>query len=481
MLCFMWDTQHAVLFSQSLCMNASELKITLPWDPAIWEAPTAQEWHYQMTQSTNTPPPYYLTVLKSYTTPSSKTTNRALANTLQNLNALSRVLILHGLMSLAWDLNRRDQTSLGLSNLKSSAEITSEDTTSSNTTQSWQARISQSYDAWKSDFETYTTRVMQALNRQHNTSSNITTNQLLQRQERALKFQRFSVANMAIYHTAQMILAVDIVDLQIFAGAKHIIGRGVTDGDRERSARRIKTWLGLNTNNNTDKPLETNTIGFEDLLQTPQGRNEVLDKFKEEISKRREKEREVVKGKKRSAKAAWHAARLFRDGVTKLTDWDVDEMFHYPWCLYLAALMCFVLHEAASGKISPTHGETHTSTSSTQPPFTSARRGTTQHFNSNPHAGSSRAVRHPYTGEDDEADWDAKVEMDALISGLTKFGDGKSEFKESNGNWENEIWNVAGKIGTPGLLRCMVKQLNTVRWAVVREGMIVLRGLVDGS
>ena len=105
LLCFMWDTQHAVLFSQSLCMNAAELKLSLPWDTALWEADTAEEWH--ATNSRVLPPPSYLSVLKSYINPGPSLRT-------PKLNGLSRVLMLHGLMSVAWDLNRRDQTSLGI-------------------------------------------------------------------------------------------------------------------------------------------------------------------------------------------------------------------------------------------------------------------------------------------------------------------------------------------------------------------------------
>jgi hypothetical protein len=105
LLCFMWDTQHAVLFSQSLCMNAAELKLPLPWDAAIWEAETAEEWWSG--SSIQPAPASYLSILRAYVNPESE-------NRPTNLSGLSRVLALHGLMSVAWDLNRRDQTSLGM-------------------------------------------------------------------------------------------------------------------------------------------------------------------------------------------------------------------------------------------------------------------------------------------------------------------------------------------------------------------------------
>lgn len=99
----MWDTQHAVLFSQSLCMNAAELRLTLPWNEALFDAPNAKEWC--ALNSIERPQPQYLGVLKAYINSQSGVDSRP-------LNAFSRVLMLHGLMSIAWDLNRRDQTSL---------------------------------------------------------------------------------------------------------------------------------------------------------------------------------------------------------------------------------------------------------------------------------------------------------------------------------------------------------------------------------
>lgn len=108
LLCFMWDTQHAVLFSQSLCMSAAELKLTLPWNEALWEAESAEEW--LTINASEQPQPQYLSILKKYI-------NLRPDVNMRPLNSLSRALILHGLMSVSWDLNRRDQTSLGKNNV----------------------------------------------------------------------------------------------------------------------------------------------------------------------------------------------------------------------------------------------------------------------------------------------------------------------------------------------------------------------------
>jgi hypothetical protein len=359
-------------------MNASELKLTLPWDNAIWEATSATEW---LRLSQNAPPsPQYLFILRMYTKPSSSTVPL-------HLNALSRVLIFHGLMSICWDFNRRDQTSLSLAITSSSIP--------------WQLRMANCYSHWRSDFETYVSSVLSSLSFDP---------------EHHDKFQRYSVASMAVYHMAQLILDVEITDLQIHAGARHIIGRPVTDADRTRSKARIEEWM-------------TRDAG------------------------------------KRAGNAAWHGARLFRDGVRKLENWNVDEMFHYPWCLYLATLTCWTFHNAAvqgSPSILPKLDTTiGGSTSIPERPIAS----------SSMVDGETALSGHIEDPDDEDGDWDARAEMNALISALTKLEPSKDTFTK-------EIWEVGRRYKTQGLLKCMIKQLSTVRWAVVREGMIVLKGLV---
>ncbi|KAG9575191.1 hypothetical protein KCU77_g15318, partial [Aureobasidium melanogenum] len=132
LLCFMWDTQHAVLFCQSLCMSSFELRCTLPCNQSLWEAESAESW--QKLRKTQTPPILYLTALKTHIGAQAPIVTH-------KLNALSRVLILHGLMSIAWDMNRRDQTSLGV--------------VGNDVLDGWKHRIAATYDSWKADFDTY--------------------------------------------------------------------------------------------------------------------------------------------------------------------------------------------------------------------------------------------------------------------------------------------------------------------------------------
>lgn len=359
LISFMWDTQHAIFFAQILCMNASELKITLPWDNAIWEADTAEEWLAQSRASPKSQ--QYLTVLQMYTDPS-------ISSAPSHLNALSRVLIFHGLMSLSWDFRRRDQTALNRDILSNGIR--------------WQTKISACYAKWKEDFDRYTNHVLLSLS----------TNP-----DQQTRFRRYSVANSAVYHTGQLVLEVETADLQIHAGAKHIIGRPVTELDRQRSRTRIREFVSRD---------EGNSAG----------------------------------------RSAWHAAQLIRDCVRKLDNWDVDEMIYFPWCLYLATLTCWTMYTTAVQN-SPNDLQ--------HPPYDLVPLDDRQIY-------------------DEDDDWDTRTDMKALVSALTRLDPARQTFAR-------DVWSAAGRFRPYGLLKCISKHLSTARWAVIREGMIVLERLTDGA
>ncbi|OQO11598.1 hypothetical protein B0A48_03325 [Cryoendolithus antarcticus] len=331
LLCFLWDVQHALLFSQSLCMSAFELRTSLPCDPSAWEAETAAEW----ATYGGTPEPRFLATLKTFMNPDASATT-------PELNALSRQLILHGLMSIAWDLKRRDQTSLG----------------SSGPTSDWQMRLGASYDMWRVDFDAYCMDM---------------TKQLRNSPAAKEDFIRFSTSTRAIYHAAQLILHVELLDLQIYAGAKHILGRPVAPHDYQRSRKLIKRWVS------DDGP--------------------------------------------KAAVAASHAAHLLRDGLTHLEDWDTDQTFHYPWCLYLATLTCWAFHRAPNDEDGGT---------------------------------ASAEISAPEKRHDRS--------MNALVSSMTSAG-------------PEGLSRLTGKLDTRGLVHVIAAHLGGVRWAVVHEGMKVLKSL----
>jgi len=82
LLAFLWDVKHAVLFSQSLCMSAFELRLPLPYDTPTWEASSAETWH--KARKAERPPLPFLMVMKLYLNP---------GKTTPVLNSFSRLLI----------------------------------------------------------------------------------------------------------------------------------------------------------------------------------------------------------------------------------------------------------------------------------------------------------------------------------------------------------------------------------------------------
>ena len=228
--------------------------------------------------------------------------------------------------------------------------------------ESWQARISRSYDTWKEDFDSYSRERILTLDDKDPFKE---------------EFQKFCTAILAIYHAAQIILNTEIIDMQINAGANHIVGRPVTKVDRERSQSRVECWA--------------------------RGSSPA------------------------AAKAASHAAHILRDGIRRLKNWDAGDFFHYPWLLYLATLTCW----------------------------------TFQVCTKNNEAGDERPVS---AGDDEDSDWDSRAEMNALVSAMARSS-------------PEELGKAAGKYRTGDLPRVMAKHLSSIRWAVVQEGMIVLKGL----
>jgi hypothetical protein len=131
-----------------------------------------------------------------------------------------------------------------------------------------------------------------------------------------------------------------------------------------------------------------------------------------------------------AAKASSHAARILKDGLRKLKVWDAGDVFHYPWCLYLATLTVWAFQTCSKAGQSSDDGMC--------------------------------------SDNEDDSDWDARAEMSALVSAMTR------------SNLE-DLCKVAAKYRTGDLPRVMAKHLSTIRWAVVQEGMIVLKGLTGNE
>lgn len=257
-------------------------------------------------------------------------------------------------MSISWDMTRRDQTSLGVIG-------------SDNTAGSWRDRIVKSYDVWKHDMDTFHAN-MDAIAW---VDPNLAGEE--GRTTRYAGYQDFAVAYNSLYHAAHITLLAEILDLQIYAGARHILGRPVTRVDYTRSQKVVKKWA-----------------------------NESLNA---------------------AAKAAWHSAWILREAFEHEGGIVIDS-YHHPWVLFLATLTIWSFYHAR--------------------PLACAAQ------------------------DDDEMIWDPKAHMQKLLDHMTK-GTPSDLLKLSP---------PSGRNSTAGMAAVVVGQLSKIRWGVIHDGMVILKGLV---
>lgn len=134
-------------------------------------------------------------------------------------------------MSIYWDMQRRDQTSLGV--------IPGQNNDGTGT---WRDRIARAYDLWKADFDAYCA-ALSAAHYEGGGGAEGGCDSAMKDARR--EFAVFATSYNAVYHAAQVLLNADFLDLQIYAGARHILGRPVQRGDFVRSERIVKQWAAI--------------------------------------------------------------------------------------------------------------------------------------------------------------------------------------------------------------------------------------------
>lgn len=125
------------------------------------------------------------------------------------------------------------------------------------------------------------------------------------------EFATFTTAYNAVYHAAHILLNSSFLDVQIYAGSRHILGRPIRRGDYIRSEKVVKKWaVGGDENNSSRHSAQDQTASTA------------------------------------AANAAYHAACMLREGSTNLDAFDSMDIIHLPWCHYLATLTLWAFHHA---------------------------------------------------------------------------------------------------------------------------------------
>lgn len=205
---FVIDSIHATMFGHSAVMVAHEMRLPLPCDEALWSATSAQEvGRVEASLSSNgVKPTTFLDGLK-------KTLGGAAVRT----NSFGRTIIMAGLLSVSWHMNQRD---LQVSSLGASSALGGRD--------KWRGSLTRAFDFWKQDFDASLSK-----NGELTAPSAFAYNH-------GLVDDNVFESRTVLHHLAHMAMHVDIVDCQIFAGAKRLLGRSITPQDYAGAQRRMK-------------------------------------------------------------------------------------------------------------------------------------------------------------------------------------------------------------------------------------------------
>ncbi|KAI5918832.1 zinc finger protein zas1 [Camillea tinctor] len=204
---FMMDVIHAAMFGHTADMAPHEIRLPLPCDDSLWSASSPdlvrqQEANFRMY---GIKPVSFLDGLKN-----------AIHGKEVKTHALGRMIIMCGLLSVGWHLRRRETHLKWL-------EMTSN---SSDTRDKWCGMLLGAFDEWKSSFDR---AIRPSDTENENNGQQAGSSGLIQ-----------SAA--VLYHLAHISLYVDIVDCQVYAWAKRLLGRKVSKRDYMNVGSRMVLW-----------------------------------------------------------------------------------------------------------------------------------------------------------------------------------------------------------------------------------------------
>lgn len=205
---FVLDIVHAAMFGHAADMAAHEIRLPLPCDDNLWMANSPDELRqldanlrmYGVKQVS------FLDGLKS-----------ALHGKEVKTHSFGRMIIMSGLLSVGWHLSHRE-THLKWLDTRSPAPETQE---------TWSGTLLHAFDNWKYSFD--------------GAMSDSVSDSQGQRSCPNGPINNASV----LYHLAHISLHVNIVDCQVFAGAKRLIGRRVSSRDYTNAVKRMTSWAKL--------------------------------------------------------------------------------------------------------------------------------------------------------------------------------------------------------------------------------------------
>ncbi|KAI8963149.1 fungal-specific transcription factor domain-containing protein [Daldinia sp. FL1419] len=209
---FMMDVVHAAMFGHAADMAPHEIRLPLPCDEALWSAssPEIVRHHDSNFRLYGVKPVSFLDGLKC-----------AIHGKEVRTHAFGRMIIMCGLLSVGWHLRHRE-THLKWLELGA---------TSSDTRERWCNMLLIAFDDWKTSFDA---AIGCSDSESDGPGPQGHSNGLIQ-------------SASVLYHLAHISLYIDIVDCQVYAGAKRLLGRKVSTRDYTNVVTRMSVWSNQTT------------------------------------------------------------------------------------------------------------------------------------------------------------------------------------------------------------------------------------------
>ncbi|KAJ9131806.1 Zinc c2h2 type domain-containing protein [Pleurostoma richardsiae] len=208
---FMLDIIHAAMFGHEAQMAPHEIRLPLPCDDNLWTASSPDVVRHldSNLRMYGVKPISFLDGLK-----------RALHGKEVKTHSFGRMIIMSGLLSVGWHLSHRETHLKWLDLTAPSAE----------TQGAWRYTLLRAFDDWKDSFD----------------SAQGTFDSLSESPTQRGGSANGPIQSAALlYHLAHISLHIDIVDLQVYAGAKRLLGRKVSTRDYGNVISRMKAWAHL--------------------------------------------------------------------------------------------------------------------------------------------------------------------------------------------------------------------------------------------
>ncbi|QLI64795.1 Zinc finger protein klf1 [Metarhizium brunneum] len=206
---FIIDSTHAAMFGHSAVMVTHEMRLPLPYDESLWRARSGSEVG-RAEASLNArgiQPISFLEGLK-----------RTLSHQEVKTTSFGRTALMAGLMSVTYHMQQRD---LQVNVLGGGVIQALEDR------DRWRASLTKAYNSWKSDFDKEL---------QDSEPSSDPYGRGSTRNEANIVFGSRTV----LHHLAHMAMHADIVDCQMFARAKRLLGRNIGAQEFSSAQKRVK-------------------------------------------------------------------------------------------------------------------------------------------------------------------------------------------------------------------------------------------------